>query len=274
MSLFHSTIFISFGSGSCGNCYYLGTPTDGILIDVGIGPRKLNQALNDYGVNRSNLRAILLTHDHSDHVKYAAHMSEKLSLPVYATQPVHEGILRNPFFAKKIAEPRRCVITHDTPLLLGDFTIQSFPIPHDATANTGYTITLPDGIVFSLMTDVGNVTAPVAAAIRRSTHVVLESNYDPEMLRTGRYPKILQQRISNGTGHLSNYQTAQALIDNHHPRLRHVWLCHLSAENNRPELARQTVCNLLAAQGIATGDSTLSLTVLERAKPTGPFTLS
>lgn len=269
MSLFQSSIFISFGSGSCGNCYYLSTPTDAILIDAGVGIRKLGKAFNDYGVNRNHIRAILLTHDHSDHVKHAAKLSAQLSVPVYAIPEVHTGILNNRFIAKKIDESHRCNITIGSPLQIGDFTITAFPVPHDSTANVGYTITIGD-TVFSLMTDVGEVTTEVAQALQHSTHAVLEANYDPDMLRTGRYPQMLKQRISNGTGHLSNLQTAQALIQNYHPALRHVWLCHLSADNNRPDLCHDTVQSLLQASDIPVGTD-LRLTVLQRDKTTGPF---
>ncbi len=269
MSLFPSFIFLSFGSGSCGNCYYLGTPDGAILIDAGVGMRKLGKAFNDYGVNRTLIKAILLTHDHSDHVKHAAKLASNLGVPVYALREVHSGMLANRFIVHKIEESRRQYIEIGTPFQVCGFTITAFPVPHDSTANVGYTITLGDTI-FSLMTDVGEVTTEVAQALQRSTHVVLEANYDPDLLRTGHYPYILQERIRNGRGHLSNFQCAEALIQNYHPALRHVWLCHLSGDNNRPELAHETVRSLLASSNIPVGTS-LQLDVLQRAKTTGPF---
>ena len=270
--LFESQLaFLSLGSGSCGNCYYLGTLTDAILIDAGIGIRRMMKCLSDYGLKRDTIRAILLTHDHCDHVKCAAAFSEKLGVPVYATPAVHEGILKNKYIGKKIKPENRRDLTLGVPLQIGDFLIDSFPIPHDSEANTGYTIRVGE-TVFSLMTDVGSATDDVCKAISQSTHVVLEANYDPDMLRTGPYPYILKQRISNGFGHLSNTQTAEALIRNMHPGLRYVWLCHLSAENNRPDLAYSTVETLLSEAGCAVGTD-LQLVVLNRETPTGVFTI-
>ena len=271
MSLFPSTIFLSFGSGSCGNCYYLGTPDSAILIDAGVGIRKLGKAFNDYGINREHIKAILLTHDHADHVKTAAKLSKQLNVPVYAIEAVHAGFLANKYIPGKIDEAHRQIIELGTPLQIADFCITAFPVPHDSTANVGYTITTGD-TVFSLMTDVGEVTPEVSQALQHSTHVVLEANYDPELLRTGHYPFILQERIRNGRGHLSNHQCAQALIQNYHPALRHVWLCHLSGDNNRPDLAHETVSTLLSASNIPVGTD-LQLDVLQRSKTTGPFEL-
>lgn len=272
MSLFDSQlVFLSMGSGSCGNCYYLGTLTDAILIDAGIGIRRMMKYMTDYGLKRDMIRAILLTHDHNDHVKSAAAFSEKLGVPVYASAMVHEGILKNKFISKKIKPENRRNIELGATLQIGDFSIYSFPIPHDSAANTGYTIRVGE-TVFSLMTDVGCVTEEVNKAISESTHVVLEANYDPQMLQTGPYPYILKQRISNGHGHLSNIQTGEALIRNMHPGLRYVWLCHLSAENNKPELAFSIIASMLSEAGYDTGTD-LQLVVLNREKPTGIFTI-
>ncbi len=231
--------------------------------------RKLGKAFNDYGINREHIKAILLTHDHSDHVKSAAKLSKQLNVPVYAIEPVHSGLLANKYIPGKIDESHRQIIELGTPLQIADFTITAFPVPHDSTANVGYTIITGDS-VFSLMTDVGEVTPEVSQALQRSTHVVLEANYDPDLLRTGHYPFILQERIRNGRGHLSNHQCAQALIQNYHPALRHVWLCHLSGDNNRPDLAHETVRSLLSASNIPVGTD-LQLDVLQRSRTTGPF---
>lgn len=262
-------VFLSLGSGSCGNCYYLGTLTDAILIDAGIGIRRMMKYLSDYGLKRDTIRAILITHDHCDHVKSAAAFAEKLGVPVYATSTVHEGISKNKYIGKKIKPENRRDLELGSTLQIGDFSIYSFPIPHDSAANTGYSITVGDK-VFSLMTDVGCATEDVNEAIKRSSHIVLEANYDPEMLKNGPYPYPLKQRIANGMGHLSNLQTAEALIKNMHKGLKNVWLCHLSAENNNPQLAYETIESLLKETGYAVGTD-LQLVVLNREKPTGVF---
>lgn len=261
--------FISFGSGSCGNCYYLGTDTDAIIIDAGIGYRRLKKVFAEYGVKKSNFRALLITHDHSDHIKAAGVFSDECNLPVYTTLQIHDGMDRNIVMEHKVNAARRIYIEEDTPFQIADFQITPFQIPHDATENMGYSIQYGD-IRFTIMTDVGAVTPNVSKYISLSTHVVLEANYDIDMLRTGRYPDILKERIASGTGHLSNKQTAQALADNIHPALRHVWLCHLSEENNHPELARKTVETHLRSYGIIAGTD-FQLDVLRRKVVTGPF---
>ena len=273
MSLFDSQLirFISFGSGSCGNCYYLGTPTDAILIDSGVGIRKLKRRFHDYGIKLSDIRAIFITHDHCDHVKSVAVLSSELHIPVFALPEVHRGMACNRFLKRKVQGQNVRTVEFGTALQLADFVIQAFPVPHDATANAGYSIRI-GSIVFTVMTDVGIVTEDINSFIRQATHLVIEANYDPQMLSTGPYPKELQKRISNGYGHLSNYQTAAALIANYHADLKRVWLCHLSAENNHPELARHTIETHLQEAGITVGTD-LQLDVLRREDPTGPFEL-
>ncbi len=261
--------FISFGSGSCGNCYYLGTETDAIIIDAGISFRRLKKVFGEYGVKKGNIRALLITHDHSDHIKAAGLFSDECELPVYTTLPIHDGMDRNIMMNRKINAARRVYVEEEEPFQIADFQITPFQIPHDATENMGYSIQYGD-IRFTIMTDVGAVTPNVSKYISLSTHVVLEANYDADMLRMGRYPEDLKKRISSGTGHLSNAETAQALLQNIHPALRHVWLCHLSEENNRPDLAHKTVEFLLRSYGIVAGTD-FQLDVLRRKDPTGPF---
>ena len=263
--------FISFGSGSCGNCYYLGSETESIIIDVGIGIRRLKKTFTEYGIRRGNIKAILVTHDHSDHIKSAGALSSELGVPVYTTQPIHQGIQRNYTVIQKVAAERQTCIEEGQTFEVGGFQITAFPIPHDSTANVGYFIRHAD-TTFSIMTDVGRVTDDVAKHIGLAQYVVLEANYDVDMLRTGRYPEMLKERIVSGTGHLSNMQTAQALADNIHPGLKHVWLCHLSEENNHPELARKTVETHLRTYGILAGTD-FKLDVLKRKFVTGPFFL-
>lgn len=264
--------FISFGSGSCGNCYYLGTQNDAILIDSGIGIRQLKRHFITYGVRRGNIRAIFITHDHRDHVLSAGMMSADIGIPVYALPQVHSGMLRDRVMSKKVQSSYRLPIEVGVPVQVADFTVTAFPLPHDASANVGYTVELGD-CVFTVMTDVGAVTPEVQTAIGSSTHLVFEANYDPQMLLAGRYPYYLKKRITDGTGHLSNFQTASALIENMHPGLRRVWLCHLSEENNRPEVARKTVEAQLNSAGTAMA-SDFQLQVLRRKEPTGPFEIS
>ncbi len=261
--------FVSIGSGSSGNCYYLANDEAAILIDAGISIRRLKRCIKEYALNMSMVKGIIITHDHADHVKAAGNVSQDFSLPVYATRLVHQGISANYHSLKKIETDKVVTIEKDKPFTLASFQITAFSIPHDSTENVGYAISY-NGQTFTIMTDVGSVTDTVREYIGKSNHLVIETNYDEEMLRGGKYPKNLQDRIMSGTGHLSNHQAAQALAGAFHPQLKNVWLCHLSEENNHPELARKTIEYHLRSFGIIAGKD-FQLEVLKRLLPTGPF---
>lgn len=264
-------MFVSIGSGSSGNCYYLSSGEEALLVDAGIGIRRLKRAMKEYGLNHNRLKGLIITHDHADHVKAAGHVSCDLSLPVYATELVHQGINRNYHSLKKIEPDMVRIITPDTPFTLAGFEITPFVIPHDSSQNVGYQLRCGSQ-TFTIMTDVGSATDDVLKYIGQANYLVIEANYDEEMLRGGKYPKVLQDRIMSGTGHLSNHQAAKALSDTFHPDLHHVWLCHLSEENNHPELARKTVEFHLRSFGIIAGKD-FQLDILRRQMPTGPFIL-
>lgn len=263
--------FISFGSGSCGNCSYLTNGRDAVLIDAGVGIRQLKRYFREYNVRTSLLRGILITHDHADHVKAAGYVSSEFRLKVFATEKVHEGMLRNYHTTRKVDAEWRVNFEKDETFRLGSLSITPFCLPHDSAENVGFCIE-SDGEVFTLMTDVGCVTDVVKQQIGRSNYLVLEADYDEEMLEKGPYPIYLQNRIRSGTGHLSNAQCAEALAENFHEHLRNVWLCHLSEENNHPELARKTVEYKLRQYGIIAGKD-FQLEVLRRGVPTGPWIL-
>ncbi len=261
--------FFSFGSGSCGNCYYLSTGTDAILIDAGVGSRRFKRNIREYGLNTSIIRGLLVTHDHADHIKNSGLISKEYSIPVYATALVHEGINRNYQVKYKIEEELAIKIVPDSPFTIGPFNITPFALPHDASENVGYYIEI-DGTSFTIMTDVGTVTDNVNKYIQKTSNLVIEANYDSEMLKHGRYPDHLKKRIGSGIGHLSNSQTAEALSTNFHEKLKRVWLCHLSEENNHPVLARKTIDSYLSPKGITAGVD-FTLEDLRRKCPTGPF---
>ena len=264
------TLFV-FGSGSCGNCYYLKDDDGALLIDAGVSLRRLKRNISEYGIKMSPVKALLLTHDHADHIKNAGTLSQEYRLDVFATQAVHNGLDRSFMIKQKIDDRHKFVIRPGETFYVGNFEITPFPIPHDASENVGYCIKHGDE-TFCLMTDVGAVTDDVKHYIGEANYLVIEANYDPEMLRVGRYPEILKERIMSGTGHLSNQQTAQALSECFHENLRQVWLCHLSEENNHPELAKKTVETHLRSFGIIAGKD-FQLDVLRRKVPTGPFDL-
>lgn len=263
--------FISFGSGSSGNCYWLATETDALIIDVGVGLRTLRKNCKEYGVNLQKVHHILVTHDHADHIKSVGSMSADFSLPVYATREVHVGINRNYCVTKKVASELVNSVDKGQSITLGDFTVTPFNVPHDSTDNVGYYIEA-GGTNFCLITDAGMVTDEMKTYISRAHNLVIEANHDEEMVMSGPYPQFLKDRILSVTGHLSNRSCGEAIAQNMSEELKHVWLCHLSEENNHPELARKTVETVLRSYGIVVG-ADLQLEVLKRNSPTGPYEL-
>ena len=239
--------FFSLGSGSCGNCYYLATESDAIIIDCGVSIRRFKKNMQEYGMKIGKVKGIIITHDHADHIKAAGKLSKEYNLPVFATPLIHEGMDKNWQNSVKIPVENRHHIDKEEPFEIGSFHITAFSLPHDSSENVGY-------------------------YILKSTHLILEANYDEEMLRQGRYPEILKERIVSGRGHLSNKKAATALAENFHEQLKNVWLCHLSEENNHPELARKTIETVLRSYGIIAGVD-FTLDVLRRKIPTGPFQL-
>jgi phosphoribosyl 1,2-cyclic phosphodiesterase len=198
-------------------------------------------------------------------------MSADFMLPVYATREVHVGINRNYCVTKKVAEGLTCYIEKGKTITLGDFQVTPFGVPHDSTDNVGYFIEA-GGTDICLMTDVGMVTDEMKSFINRAHYLVIEANHDEEMVMSGPYPQFLKDRILSATGHLSNRSCGEAIAQNMSEGLKHVWLCHLSEENNHPELARKTVESVLRSYGIVTGTD-LQLEVLKRNSPTGPYEL-
>lgn len=257
--------FLCFGSGSSGNCYYLYTETEGIMIDAGLGTRTLRKHFMDYGLSMSNINALLVTHDHADHVKSIGSISSELCLPVYATAAVHHGIDENYCVRKKIRPGYERYITHGETFNIGELMITCFKVPHDSSDNVGYRVKYRD-VTFCLITDAGRVTEEMKPYLSEANYLVLEANYERGMLLDGPYPQYLKDRIVSGNGHLSNVECGKAIAENASPALKHVWLAHLSAENNHPELARKTVETVLREYGLIAGKDFL-LDVLKRSTP-------
>ena len=263
--------FISFGSGSSGNCYYLYTETEGLIIDIGVGIRTLKKQFRDFGLNLSSIHYVLITHDHADHIKSVGSLSHEYHLPIYATEKVHAGIDRNYCVQRKLLPAMKRRVVPGEPLELGAFRVTPFSVPHDASENVGYQIEA-EGITFCIITDVGAITDEVKTYIQRADYLVIEANHDEEMLMHGPYPYPLKERIQSTTGHLSNKDCGVAIAENMKEGLKHVWLCHLSEENNHPELARKTVETILRQYGIVVGKD-LEMEVLKRNTPTGIYEL-
>ena len=263
--------FLCLGSGSSGNCYYLKTEKSSILIDAGLPIRNIKKTLRDYGFSLETIDGILITHDHADHIKSVGALANDWGKPVYATERVHIGINNNYCTTSKVTEPSRRYLYKGETMQIGDLLITPFEVSHDSSDCVGYRIQQGD-LTFCLATDVGEVTPAVAEAIGQANYLVLEANHDEEMLQQGPYPNYLKGRIRSSRGHLSNRQCADALVTYATASLRHVWLCHLSEENNHPELARKTVEVVLRNYGIVAG-SDFALDILNRQTPTGTFEL-
>ncbi|MBQ8051444.1 MAG: MBL fold metallo-hydrolase [Bacteroidaceae bacterium] len=264
--------FLCLGSGSSGNSYYLKTEKCSILIDAGIPIRTLKKTLWDYGFSLEAVDGIFITHDHADHIKAVGQLANDMGKLIYATEKVHIGINNNYCTTSKVQEPSRRYLYKGETIQIGDLMITPFEVSHDSSDCVGYRIQQGE-LTFCLATDVGEVTPTVAEAITDANYLVLEANHDEEMLQQGPYPNYLKARIRSARGHLSNRQCADALVTYASPRLRQVWLCHLSEENNHPELARKTVEAILRSYGIVAG-SDFALEVLNRQTPTGTFELA
>lgn len=262
--------FKSFSSGSCGNCYFIGifNETDaceaGVLIDAGVSPRRLKKELAADGLCYDDFQAILVTHDHLDHIRSLGSYCKHLQKPV-CTTPAILRALSGHFMTGAHLSGVKCPLEDGwNEIVPGRIRVQYFEVPHDATQTVGYAILLDD-YKFVIMTDLGRMTPQAMAFAKQADTVVIESNYDLYMLRHGPYPKDLQDRICQGHGHLSNIECAKAISEFAHEGLRNVFLCHLSEHNNEPQLAHDTSRPVL--------DVSIRLAPLPRQTASALFTL-
>ncbi len=273
--------FMSLSSGSSGNCYFLHNESKGIVIDAGVSLRRLKKLLLERGFSLDSFQAILVTHDHLDHIRHLGSWCKHLKKPVYATAELHRALAHHTFTMDWIAPCRRVLEEEESILDLGNDdapnpSVRYFVVPHDATQTVGYFIDW-DGNKFFLMTDAGRVTKEALEYALKANAVVFESNYDPGMLIGGPYPHELKMRICKGNGHLSNDECAAAVKCFWHPGLRHIFLCHLSENNNTPALAFEATADALrsipAGNGLHAKDIT-NLQTLPRTTPSRLFNLS
>jgi phosphoribosyl 1,2-cyclic phosphodiesterase len=262
--------FLSIASGSSGNCYYLGTKNYGILLDAGVGIKTIKKTLKENGIGIEQIMAVFITHDHTDHIKSAGCLGEKYGIPIYATAQVHAGIENSQYVDEKLFISRR-VLEKEVAVYIKEIKITAFDIPHDASDCVGYLINYGRHKLV-LATDVGHINEKVGEYIRIANHLIVEANYDQEMLLRGNYPPFLKERIAGGKGHLCNSEIAEFLAANFDLHLKNIWLCHLSKENNHPELACKTVEMAMRRYGICTGKDVF-LTALKRNTPSDMFVL-
>ena len=230
-------------SGSKGNAVLVETGRSRVLIDAGLSATEVIFRLAKIGLAGADLDGILISHEHSDHVRGAGALARKLKIPLLLSYPTHREI----HAALKKVE----VIEFESgyPFTFRDLLIDPFPITHDACDPVGFVIESSDGKV-GFATDLGIATRLVKEKLRGSRVLVLESNHDEEMLLEGPYPWHLKQRIKSRHGHLSNVEAAEMLNEILHPGLEGVLLAHLSEVNNDPKVALNVAANLIAAQNI------------------------
>lgn len=251
--------FSVLASGSSGNAIYVETDKTKLLIDAGVAGKQIEAAMNEIAVSLKDLDAILVTHEHSDHIKGVGVVARKiaserkkeqdlykqLEVPVFATEgswhDLH-GIM------KDYAESFRNLIRIGEKLEFEDLVVESFPLSHDAREPVGY-VFYHGNNKLTLATDLGYMSSRVKETVADSDAYILETNHDVNMLRVGSYPWHLKKRILGDKGHLSNEAAGEALLDVMSERTNDVYLAHLSQENNLPELAELTVEGILDSGG-------------------------
>lgn len=218
---------VSFGSSSRGNAFLFRTARTAVLVDAGFSPGFLRDCLLQCGIADHELSAILVTHEHADHIRGLSGLLRWHSCPVLATT----GTLR----ALQLDSAKRIVLRQGEWIEIGDLAFQAIPVPHDANEPIGLRIATR-GANVAFFTDLGSLTFEVSEALRRATFAIVEANHDRHLLEHGPYPPWLKRRIASRHGHLSNDEAAAAacLCGS---QLQGLWLAHLSEENNRPELA-------------------------------------
>ena len=235
--------FVSFASGSSGNCYLLTEGRAAVLLDTGISLRRIKTGLARRALTPDDLSAVLITHEHSDHVKGLAVLLRRDPTAVYALPAVCAAL------RKLLPERTDCLheVAPGEPFCLGDVRVTPFPTPHDAAGSCGYRL---DGSArFGFCTDLGTVTDAVRAALCGVDCAVIEANHDPELLRTGPYPIYLKRRIASDHGHLSNESAGALAVYLAENGAQQLILGHLSRENNTPQRAYDTVRRALDACG-------------------------
>ena len=239
---------ISLYSGSRGNSFLIDTPAGKILIDAGRSAKRLSEALSEVGVDPDTLGAILVTHEHNDHVSALPVFLKRHPIPVHLPRASAYRLECDPCAAPCL-QPHAPIHTE----VICGMTVTSFPTPHDSRASVGYRIEIPtDGGVFRLgyATDIGYVTKEIEDGLWGCDAVVLESNHDPEMLETGPYPYDLKLRIASRRGHLSNPDCAEFASRLCKSGTKALMLAHLSEENNTPDTAYDACCSSIADSSV------------------------
>ena len=259
-------LFSPLFSGSSGNCTYIEAGNTRILVDAGLTGARIEQALCAVGAEPGTISAILVTHEHIDHVRGIGVLSRRYHIPVYANAACWEAM---PPSVGEIAPSLTRVIETGRDFYIKDVNVSSFATPHDAAEPVGYTFRHA-GRCAGVLTDIGCFDGTLLDAVEGCDLLLIEANHDVEMLKAGSYPYPLKQRILSKHGHLSNADCGKALVRLYSRGLRNAVLGHLSAENNDETLAMDTVLYELCAEDIRGG---MRVAMSHRDRPCGVFHL-
>ena len=253
--------FRSLYSGSTGNSLYVESENTKILVDSGVSMKKLTTALTTNNVKLEDIDAIIVTHEHSDHVQSLGMISSKYNIPVFANEKTWDAM---PKQRDKISDTNQKFFVSYEKFEIGDLIIDPFSIPHDAADPCGFNI-MNNKDKISIATDIGHMTKEIVDKLDGSSFVLLESNYDPEILKSGKYPYYLKTRILGPNGHLPNEMAGKTIAYLLKGSLKQVMLGHLSKENNFPELAYQTVIEKLIQSNF--DENSIRISVASRIEP-------
>ncbi len=228
----NTLMITSLNSGSNGNCYYVGNQTEAVLIDAGISCKETEIRMSRLGLSMEKVKALFISHEHSDHIRGVCVMAKKYKIPVYITS----GTLLNCKF--KLKEEHIKHFSSFETVSIGNLNITAFPKIHDAAEPHSFTVACGEYKV-GVFTDLGMVCDELINHFKQCNAAFLEANYDEEMLQNGKYPYYLKRRITGGQGHLSNRQALELFLAHKPEQMTHLLLAHLSKDNNSPELVQQ-----------------------------------
>ncbi len=248
-------------SGSSGNSIYIGDGKNNILIDAGLSGKKIERRLKMIDKDPECIDAILVTHEHCDHIKGVGVLSRRFNIPIYANDLTWQGAIDS---LGKITE-ENCRIFKEA-FMIGEFAIDPFSIPHDANDPVGFIVNYKNKKI-GIATDMGYMPERVKDKLKKADFLVIESNHDLEMLMNGSYPWSLKNRIRGEKGHLSNDDTAAILPELISDNCPSVLLAHLSKDNNNPDVAYITIKNILEKEGLQL-EKDVKMNFTYRDKPT------
>ena len=254
--------FCTLYSGSSGNCSFVQTDSTKILIDAGQSAKKIEEALSSIDIDPYSIDGILVTHEHSDHVKGLGILSKKFHIPVYANSETWNAMEKQ----KEKVEDKNVKLFSFNKFSIGDIDVKPFSIPHDAANPCGFNI-FNNSKKISIATDIGHMDKEILQNLLNSNFLLLEANYEPEVLRYSKYPYLLKSRISGPNGHLSNIDAGKTISYLVNRGLDKVMLGHLSNENNFPELAYKTVVEQMMENNVSQSNLRLSVANRYEASP-------